>query len=277
MMKLAINYSPQATELLAEGTIDIDLFKCADWPEIVEPARKVKPIYVHFPVRAGDPQYANDFARVQDWKMRTQTTYVNMHLSAPESSYPGIPFDARDGQHIARITANMITQVREATALFGAQKVIVENLPTQQLTEDPGDARELIIAVLPQTIAAVIRETQCNLLFDIDHARVSAETLGISLQDYVAELPMERLRELHMTGTHRLPDGRRQSHLPMMEDDWEVFEWALQQIAAKKWSQPDIFAFEYGGIGPKFDWRTDKAVIAEQVPRLRKMMDEVLQ
>jgi len=33
-------------------------------------------------------------------------------------------------------------------------------------------------------------------------------------------------------------------------------------------------AFEYGGIGPIFDWRTDPAVIAAQWPGVRAAVDQ---
>ncbi|HLV36123.1 MAG TPA: hypothetical protein VKY59_13445, partial [Spirillospora sp.] len=52
-MKFALNYSPQAAELLRAGDIDIDLFKCPDWPHLIEQARQQRPVYIHFPLVAG--------------------------------------------------------------------------------------------------------------------------------------------------------------------------------------------------------------------------------
>ena len=54
-MNFAINYSPQAGELLKQGKIEINLFKCPDWPELIQEASALAPVYVHFPLIAGQP------------------------------------------------------------------------------------------------------------------------------------------------------------------------------------------------------------------------------
>ena len=38
---------------------------------------------------------------------------------------------------------------------------------------------------------------------------------------------------------------------------------------------PWLVAFEYGGIGPNFEWRSESAVIAEQVPRMAALVHTV--
>lgn len=272
-MKFAINYSPQADELLREGAIDIDLFKCADWPELVEPAMKLKPAYVHFPLMAGKPNAAEpDWDAVQAWKEKTGTQYVNMHLSAEDEDFPAIPRASNLPEHLEQVTEQMIRDVKRVTAIFGPENVIVENVPMQLGKQE---SQPLRASVEPKVIRTVIEETRCGLLLDIDHARVASHEFGITYQDYIAELPVDRIRELHMTGTHMV-DGFLQAHLPMKEDDWEIFAWALQNIQSGAWSHPGIMAFEYGGIGKMFEWRSKKEVMAEQVPEFRRMIDNLL-
>lgn len=70
-MKLAVNWSPQAESLLLEGRIDVDLWKCADWPELVDPALRTKPAYVHFPIRAGDGSVP-DWNSVRGWMKKQE-------------------------------------------------------------------------------------------------------------------------------------------------------------------------------------------------------------
>jgi hypothetical protein len=41
---------------------------------------------------------------------------------------------------------------------------------------------------------------------------------------------------------------------------------------AGAWPAPSIVAFEYGGVGPVFEWRSDVDVLAEQLPRLRDVL-----
>ncbi len=62
-MKLAINYSPQARRLADQQRIELDLFKCppasdpvvkAYAPALLQDALASRPVYVHFPLHAGD-------------------------------------------------------------------------------------------------------------------------------------------------------------------------------------------------------------------------------
>jgi hypothetical protein len=93
-------------------------------------------------------------------------------------------------------------------------------------------------------------------------------------RDYMAKLPVERLRELHFTGVHDL-DGYWQDHLPALEDDWQALIWVLERIRSGEWPRPWLLAFEYGGIGEKFAGRSDPQVIAEQVPCLYELLKSI--
>lgn len=52
-MKLAVNYSTQAAVLLRQSRIQIDYFKCPDWPDLIQEAKKHAPVAVHFNLTAG--------------------------------------------------------------------------------------------------------------------------------------------------------------------------------------------------------------------------------
>ena len=57
-------------------------------------------------------------------------------------------------------------------------------------------------------------------------------------------------------------------HLEMLAEDWAVLDWALDQIRAGRWAVPGVAAFEYGGVGENFRWRSHPHVLAEQIPQL---------
>ena len=80
-----------------------------------------------------------------------------------------------------------------------------------------------------------------------------------------------------MTGISPAPDedGLRHDHFAMTEPDWAMTEWALGRIRAGDWRTPEIMAFEYGGVGPRFAPRSDPAVIAGQAPRLYALAKSV--
>ena len=88
------------------------------------------------------------------------------------------------------------------------------------------------------------------------------------------QLPVEKLRELHFTGVHQI-GNRLQDHLEALEEDWCILEWVLERISSGEWPRPWLFVFEYGGVGEKFAGRSEANVIAEQVPRLYKMVKNI--
>lgn len=263
-MRLAVNWSPQAERLLLDGKIDIDLWKCSDWPELVEPALKTKPAYVHFPLRAGDGSVP-DWESVRRWMERTGTKNVNMHLGVTVKDVPDIPFASRDPLHRGKVIDAMVRDVLAAGNAIGMEKIIVENLPTHP--HDEVESKPLHCCIEPETVRTVIERTGCRLLLDIDHARIAADVLGMDARSYIESLPIDRIGELHMSGVRRI-NGLLEDHMGMSDACWEYVDWAIDRMRDAHWNTPDICAFEYGGIGPIFKDRSEATVLAAQVPVL---------
>ncbi len=263
-MQFAINYSPQAADVLARDALAIDRFKCPDWPDLIATAQSFRPVYVHFDLRA-DPHLnaALDFDSIARWCDTTDTPYVNMHLSPHPKNYPDMARDTTDPRDAAAVTDAMLAGIAIVVKHFGAEHVILENVPYHGLEGDV-----LRPASEPAIIRRVVEETGCGFLFDISHARLSARHMGLDEDDYIAQMPGERLRELHITGIGRDPAGRVRDHLALTDADWPPLDRVLARIRSGEWAQPWVMAFEYGGIGPLFDWRSEPGVIAVQAPLL---------
>lgn len=253
-MQFALNYSPQAAALLTEGKISIDRFKCPDWPDLIAEAQAVHPVYVHFDLKAGGGKLDKvNWAQIETLLVQTETAYVNLHLIVPAS---------RRALPAAEKRAQMIEDVTAFTRRFGADRVIVENIPYRGIEGkyDP-------ICVQAEVFHQLLAETGAGLLLDISHGRITAASLGLDERGYIESLPLHRLRELHVTGLHQI-DGVPTDHLDMLPADWEMFDWMMGKIRAGAVPQPMMVSFEYGGITDKFDWRSRPDVIASQVPRL---------
>jgi uncharacterized protein (UPF0276 family) len=262
-MDLAINYSTQAAMLLEQGKIELDRFKTMDWPDMIAAARRFRPVAVHFGLEAGNGRVKTlDWDAVARMLDDTGTPHLNLHLAPTIRDYPGIPVDQAAPEARAEIFKRMLKDVRRAVKRLGAERVIIENVPYR----GPED-KVFRLAVEPETIQAIVAETGCGLLLDISHARIAAHSLGVAARDYMQRLPVSSLRELHFTGLHDL-NGRLQDHLSILERDWPYLDWVLERIRLGEWSQPWLLAFEYGGIGEKFAWRSDPAVIEMQLPVL---------
>jgi uncharacterized protein len=262
-MELSVNYSLPLAELLKRGAIRVDRVKCADWPDMIAEARKLGRIYVHFPLDAGSPTgRPADYARADRMARETDTPYLNMHLVTWQRDFPEWPADSTDPDLLHRVTQRMNADVRAAAGVFGIERIIVENIPYF------GAAGEFHRAsVEPDVIRQVVAETGAGFLLDISHARLAAHYMNCDPVEYVEKLPVARLRELHVTGI-REHDGRLADHMELADEDWRWIERAMANIRSGAWAKPWTVAFEYGGIGKPFAWRTDASVIAEQVPRL---------
>ncbi len=276
-MKLAINYSPQARRLADQQRIELDLFKCppasdpvvkAYAPALLQDALASRPIYVHFPLHAGDGSIAaTNWDEIEEALDQTETPYVNVHLQAQAQDFPGMTADTHAPRDVARLTDSFLKDITVLTEQFGPDRVIVENVVYRG-----AEGKVLYPCVDPAVISQVVTETNCGLLLDTAHARLTCLALSIDSKDYIQKLPVSRLKELHVTGAQYAGDRVRDS-MPMGHEDWEVVEWVLQQVRERHFAKPWLLAFEYGGVGPAFEWRSDADVIAEQLPRLRKLTE----
>lgn len=267
-MRLAINYTPQAAALLDSGQIELDLYKCPDWPDLITQAQQQRPVYVHFPLHAGNGNMASaDWALVDRLFNETDTAYINIHLAPHRRFFPDMPLDTRDPAWIDPLAEHTLQDIYPVIERFGRDRIILENVPY-----DPVPAYGLTrVPTLPAFITRIVEETGCGLLLDTAHARIAALYLDMDPLDYIDALPAHALRELHVTGTIYREEVW-QDHFPMTPPDWALLQHVVDHIQAGDWPQPDIIALEYGGVGPMFEWRSDSAVIAQELPRIRQML-----
>ena len=293
-MLLAVNYSVATERLLKAGRIAFDRFKCPAWPDLVGRVVEQHRVHVHFPLLAGagrgevlDGETCGppDWARVESLLAATGTAFVNVHLSPQPGHYPGLDPRATDSATVALVGENLFRDVEALVRRFSAEQVIAEN--------DPDHIGTMLAGLLPEVVSAVIAEAGCGLLLDLVHARITAANLGINPTIYAAALPVHRLRELHVSGAQCLEgvwverlnasgeqgqrlvarhQGKLMDHLPMTADDWVLTEWAFGQMHTGVWRRADIATFEYGGVGPDWEAVTLEEALAEQVPRLRRLV-----
>jgi uncharacterized protein (UPF0276 family) len=266
-LELSVNYSLEAAELLAEEKIQFDRIKCPDWPDTIAAARRLLPVYVHFPLDAGSRTgRPPNFAAAGAMARETDTPCVNLHLVTWQRDFPDHAADSADPRLIDQVVEQMLRDVSAAASVVGRDRIILENIPYF------GPAGEFHRAsVEPSVIRRVVEETGCGFLLDLSHARIAAHYMGIDPHEYILSLPVEQLRELHVTGV-RPVNGRLADHMEFGDDDWTWAEWAMDHIRSGRWAKPWTVALEYGGIGEPFKWRSDKRAIEATVPRLFEMV-----
>jgi len=266
-MKFALNYSPQAVELLKTGQIEIDNFKCPDWLWMITEASQLRPVAVHFTLTAGDGKIEKtDWSLVEKLLETTGTPFVNLHLESRKKDFPSLPFDTTATVHQEQIYVKMVGDINVVTKRFGAEKVIIENVPYRGKM-----GKVLRPSVEPGLIHRILEETGCGLLFDLSHARIAAFYLQMKLDDYLDQLPMNRMREMHFTGMKWM-EGKLTDHLEAQESDWQALDKGIDRIHRGEWPEPWLIAFEYGGVGEAFAWRSEISIIASQVPKLYQLI-----
>ena len=261
-MKLAVNYSSALIQLIESGALTVDLIKCPDWEGMLEEAQPFGEITIHFDLKAGLSQTFNtDLTRFEQLLNQTSTPHVNTHLVGPQH------LDDTDSEQLSWLIALWREEISLLTHHFGADTVVLEHFPYTFNTP------HLRLPSNPQVFSGIIQDTNCMLLLDLAHAKITADTLSMNVKDYIQSLPLDRLAEMHVTGVKRYA-GVLTDHFGLSAEDWDLFNWAIQNIHHGKWRQPEIVAFEYGGAGNVFVWRTDKRILQEQVPRLYKTVHQ---
>ena len=269
-MKLAVNYSEAAVYLIDRGEADADLFKVPDWDDLIAEARELRPAYVHFPFQVGAAREQVDLARAAELMDLTATSAVNVHVAPSRERFPDLEV-ADVGQEATRVVVSAITEdVSVYCERFGAARVIIENLIYR------GPERSFLrLGIEPAVLGEVVAACGCGFLLDVSHAVITARSLGIDVWAYLDALPVHALEELHVSGIHLLEGGLK-DHLSLTPDDWELLSGVVGRIKAGAWPAPRLLAFEYGGIGPVFSWRSEPAVLREQLPRLAELATGVV-
>jgi uncharacterized protein (UPF0276 family) len=271
-MYLAINYSPAAANLVQSGDITIDYFKTPDWDWIVNKASLLKPVAVHFGLEAGNGSLDQvDWDLIRHLRELTNTPYVNIHVDARQCYYPDFPVNTAKKDAVEIVTKVILSDVMALVNRFGADRVIIENSPYQGF-----EGNTMRLCIMPDLLRRVVEETGCGFLLDISHAVIAANTLGLNPNEYIVNLPVRMLKELHFAGIHLdKASGQLSDHLSILEENWQWLDWVLAQTRSGDWGIPWLLAFEYGGVGEPFTWRSNPQVIAEQVPILYEHLKQL--
>lgn len=242
------------------------MFKCPAWPELVAQVQEVYPLYIHFPLLIGwgrgtpldgETNQPVDWQKVESLLASTGTPFVNLHLAPEPEHVAGLAASDIGPDAISRLVEGALRDVADAVRRFGKERVTL----------------------------------------DLSHARLAADALGSAPAAYLRQLPLERTREIHLTGIQKYSGdwlarlrqggvdaatidrfaGKRMDHLPLVEADWQWAKWLFGEIQAGRAGQPWVAAFEYGGIGPFWEALCIPEVLEAQVNRLYGMCHPVSQ
>src|SRR3989344_1861145 len=172
-----------------------------------------------------DPLDALHLQRLRRLCERYEPQLVSEHLawSGNAGQYLGdlLPL-AYNAPTLQRLSSR-IQQVQEALG----RTILIEN-PAVYLRLDESDMSEV------EFLRQLCRDTDCGLLLDLNNLLVSCHNCGGSPDSYLKALPAERVAELHLAGSTRMPIGDGtlliDDHASAVADDtWALYvQWLLQ-------------------------------------------------
>ena len=185
---------------------------------------------------------------------QTRAPWLSVHLG-----YSAAHVTFRNGFQAASPTLKRSQTVSSIIANISALKAQLDvPLLLENSDYNPSGAYEHICE--PEVIRTVLEATDTYFLLDLSHAQVSASRLGLAIDDYLAELPLERVRQLHVNGPRPVEptsDTLEDVHETMREADYAL----LKSVLAK--THPWAVTLEYG---------RDADALLAQVDRLQTVV-----
>lgn len=247
---LGVTWSPAAADVLPL----VDFVEVAGWAR-QEPPDSVPRLLHNLDL---DFSLTRPGAIDQEWISsanqairETGTPWLSLHIgmSAEEVRFDGHMLPVSDPLD----PETCFQRIRESLTL--ARNGVDAPLLIENLDYCPEGAYEHICQ--PWFIRDLVLEVDCGFLLDLAHAQVSADWLGYSIDEYLENLPLERVREIHLSSPRRGGERLDDVHAELRERDYALFATVLQ------WTSVEAVVIEY---------RRDGAALAEQIGRIRNLL-----
>lgn len=245
-MELCVNYTSEVRQLFEEGKIDfIDYFKLYSINGDLSPIEwciQNKKLIFHGLVGHGANVASKHFLDDRNWALqkdymdRGKCPYASFHINVDSDEKTGTEKEMMD---------NIKSNMREARKKLDYD-ILLENVPAKIGNQ----ARTLLAS--SDFIHKVLEETNTYFLLDIAHARSAAQVLNIPYSKYIDALPLEKVKELHLSGCVTREDGIIvANHSEMKEEDFDLLDYLIEKCKDLR-----IITLEYG----PFDKNTGKVI-----------------
>lgn len=242
---IACNFTNELVELLKENEINIDYIK---WPSfnqkyisIDETAKYGKPILLHGFNGYFDYYVSNDISKENkakeienSVKMRNlgqkyNLPYYSAHLGGmismiSEIKWNGIYCTKEEKEYLIEQTVNNIIGLKKVLD----KEIIIENIPIFKGNPKLEKFPECVGKT--DFISKIVYKADIDLLLDIAHARVNASVLNLNIYEYLDRLPLERVREIHISGVKKANIGQLVDfHNEIDKKDIELLKYVMKK------------------------------------------------
>jgi len=195
----------------------------------LERARQLYPVSLHgvgLSLGSTDPLNREHLARLKRLIDRIEPGLVSEHLcwSSVDGRYLNdllpLPYTEEALRHVT-------ARIRAAQDFLG-QRILIENLSSYVAYQH---------STIPEWefVAAVASAADCDLLLDVNNVYVSSRNHGFDPHTYLAAIPAERVREIHLAGhsVKHYDDGDiliDTHNAPVCEDVWALYRHAIEHL-----------------------------------------------
>lgn len=153
---------------------------------------------------------------LQPWMISDHLCWTSIHGQYSHELLP-LPYTDESVLHVA----NRISAIQD----YLGRQIAIENVSTylnfkhSTLTE-------------AEFVKSVVEEADCHLLFDVNNLYVSHKNTGEDIQHYLAQLPWERVVEMHLAGFDVRQSGNNEylldTHSCMVSESvWQLYQQVL--------------------------------------------------
>jgi uncharacterized protein len=162
--------------------------------------------------------YLTDLENLFAW---TQPPWFSDHLcfSSIDGHYFNDLMPLPRTTEVVRHVANRVKALQDILQ----RPVLIENI--SQYMNSPDDE-------MPDAdfISAILQQADCGLLLDVNNVYVNSRNHGFAPLEFLANLPLERVVQIHVAGHHEFPEGLVDTHgAPVVDPVWDLLVWVMQR------------------------------------------------
>jgi uncharacterized protein (UPF0276 family) len=221
-----------------------------------EQIRQNYPVTLHgvgMSLGSADPLNFEYLKRLKNLAEHLQPTYVSDHIAwvsvAGQYTHDLLPLPYT--QDMLQHLNDRIQQVQD----FLGRTILIEN-PSSYLTFTSSDMSE------SDFIKQLCLSSGCELLLDVNNVYVSAQNHGFDAAGYLAALPADKVKEIHLAGYEEMSGYLFDTHgYQVREPVWQLYKAALERFG----NVPTLI--EWDTDVPEFSTLLSEAKKAEQLMR----------
>jgi len=257
-MYIGCNWSKPLKFLLERKEVKIDYIKSGaygNFNELFSTMRSMHPIMLHglgyFERTGMKDTDIIDFNLANQLIRDCNSPHFGIHLSIKNS-------DMYSGMTDEDIHNHMSKQIQ----------IFKKNIQVPLLLENtPDSPQDCIIFdhypyIMPEQLNRLFVENDVSFLLDLTHAKITAQYHGWNIYEYILQLPLNRVLEIHINGYDK--EGfPADTHQAMGNEDYKLLEWVLN------YTNPNVVTLEYNGV----DTDNDDTITLSLKKQLREIQN----